>query len=1343
MTVIRLTELGRDEDGTFRVRVSFGEEAEYRVTVTDPGDETREKRLAWYFEEHLRYPFLDKDLEQAAVGQIINYGESLFGQVFGGDTSHDYKNLRAHSFDECRIEVSGSATLHRLHWEAMRDPALDSPLAVRMPVTRRVSDQPSKFALPDSRPTLNILIVTARPDGPDDVGYRTISRPLLDALRTAGLPVTIDLVRPGTWDALCSHLQSVTERRGSGWYHVVHFDVHGAFAEQSALEAGRQANRLMLSADALVPFEGRRGFLFFETLRERQADPIPADRVASLLAEHRVPVVVLNACQSAMQSDSEAGLAQRLAQAGVPVAVGMAYSVTVSAAERAMPVLYRRVADGADLTAAVTAARRDLQEHPGRQAYFGEELCLEDWMLPVMFGQRPLRIDLKPMTDQERASFYARQAAVVHEPATEYGFVGRDLDIQVIERRLLTSTDNNELLVQGMAGAGKSTLLRHLAWWWQRTGLVGEVFAFSYEDRAWTSAQIIREVQARLLTKVDQARAETMPEPAQLEQAAHLLRANRHLLILDNAESISATPAAIPHALHADEQDHIKGLLSRLRGGKTLVLIGSREAETWLAPESFGGNRHPLPGLDRQAASTLVHLILDRHSATRWLTDDAERDALDKLVKLLGGYPLPMTVVLPVLAGAAPSTVLADLRTGGSGSDPAGQITRAIEYSHGKLDPGLQASLLLLAPFTAVIPTGPTLGHYRDLLLRDPAVLTNGSIDLAGAVAEVVRVGLATPHPELENYVQVQPVLPYFLRSRLQRPDDLLAAVNQAHYQLYAGLGSSLLDLLISEGDSHRRALGQAGTRAEYANLTAALNHALATDQAINTLIEPLEEYLDQANQQTARRILLDDAITRYPQPATHSQKRQLMSLHNLAGHAAIAQHRLGDAQAHQEIVLQLLEETGDRRQQGFVHHELGRVAQLQRQFEKAEASYRKALDLLLEVGDRRTAAMTFQVLGDVAQAQDRFEEAQASYRKALDLKLEFGDKLSAAQSFQGLGDVAQAQDRFEEAQASYGKALDLKLEFGDLHAAATTYHNLGAAALKQGRLEEAEASYRKALSIYLGPGGDRYRAAATQRSLASLALEQGRLEEAENSYRNALDIFAQHGDQHAAAEIYGELGRLAEKQRQYDKAETSYRQALDIFAQIGDAHSDWDRARDRLLAYYLRMANAADLHLQPLPGKAVPEEFANRASALAWLDARRPRLVAAVAMAADTGRDLIAVLLARTLAGYFDRRRRFDDWLATATNGLEAARRLGDRHNEALALGDVGLALREVRRFDEAITAHTQAAAVFEETRDRHATGVELTTWCAISVGACWPGGLAGGYRSAARSETRPATAR
>src|SRR6202030_212536 len=71
------------------------------------------------------------------------------------------------------------------------------------------------------------------------------------------------------------------------------------------------------------------------------------------------------------------------------------------------------------------------------------------------------------------------------------------------------------------------TLLAHLAWWWQRTGLAGQVFRFSYEDRAWTAGQIVREIRSRLLSPADHARADAMPEAAQAEQVAQLLRASR------------------------------------------------------------------------------------------------------------------------------------------------------------------------------------------------------------------------------------------------------------------------------------------------------------------------------------------------------------------------------------------------------------------------------------------------------------------------------------------------------------------------------------------------------------------------------------------------------------------------------------------------------------------------------------------------------------------------------------------------------------------------------------------------------------------------------------------------
>ncbi len=169
----------------------------------------------------------------------------------------------------------------------------------------------------------------------------------------------------------------------------------------------------------------------------------------------------------------------------------------------------------------------------------------------------------------------------------------------------------------------------------------------------------------------------------------------------------------------------------------------------------------------------------------------------------------------------------------------------------------------------------------------------------------------------------------------------------------------------------------------------------------------------------------------------------------------------------------------------------------------------------------------------------------------------------------------------------------------------------------------------------------------------------------------------------------------------------------LRLYAQqMGEQHGESDgreQARDRLLGYYLDTADAADDHLRALPGMVVPERFTGRDAALAWLDAERASLVAVVQMAADTGRGQAALHLPLLLAEYFSWRRRFDDWIATTTLSLDAARRLGDRRGEADALTILGLALQEVRRFDEAITAHQDAAAIYRETGDRYRGGLAL----------------------------------
>ncbi len=905
-----------------------------------------------------------------------------------------------------------------------------------------------------------------------------------------------------------------------------------------------------------------------------------------------------------------------------------------------MPVLYRQVADGTDLADAVHAARRHLHDDKARRAYFGQMLELEDWMLPVMFVQQPLTLGVRAMTGPEQAEFYEHLSVVGDEPATEYGFVGRDLDIQAIEHRVLAGPDSNALLVRGMAGAGKTTLLGHLAWWWQRTGLVQQVFRFSYEDRAWTSAQIIREIRARLMSPAEHAQADSMTEQAQAEQVATLLRATRHLLIVDNTESVTAAPAAIPHALPPAEQDKLRAFLARLRDGRTLVLAGSREPEEWLTASSTGPGIYELPGLDPQAASTLVERILHRHHAARYLQDPAERGALQELITLLGGYPLPLTVVVPVLAAAPPTAVLAELKAGRPGADPAGLIGRAIEYSHGKLDPALQHSLLLLAPFTAVIPVAPILDTYRDLLLQHEAVQALGPVDLAAALGQAVTVGLATPHPQLGYLVQVQPVLPYFLRSRLYHQPALQAAASQAHYQLYQQLASTLGDMLHTPENPQQLAAGQAATRADYANLTAALDYGLRTGQPISALIRALDNYLEQSQQHQTRRRLLDDAIAAYPDPASQYQQRELAYLHEFAGSVALDQHRLDAARTHYESAIQLLDAAGDRPRQGVLNHQLGILAQDQRRFGEAETSYRKALDIYLEHGDQHRAAETYGQLGILAQVQRRFGEAENNYRKALDIKLEYGDQHNAAPTYHNLGVLAQDQRRYDQADTNYRKALDIYLQYGDQHNAATTYHQLGILAQIQGRYDQGDTNYRKALDIYL-QYGDQHNAADTYHQLGTLAQDQQRYGEAENNYRKALDIYLQYGDQHNAATTYHQLGTLAQDQQRYGEAEASYRKALGIrresdpraasatAAQLGAVLAELGQHREaaRTLAYAAvtwhqetGQWDAEDLaRLRRQRAAMSPDEFTGLVKAELSADLAR-ELIAAIDMADSLG---------------------------------------------------------------------------------------------------------------------------
>jgi tetratricopeptide (TPR) repeat protein len=161
-----------------------------------------------------------------------------------------------------------------------------------------------------------------------------------------------------------------------------------------------------------------------------------------------------------------------------------------------------------------------------------------------------------------------------------------------------------------------------------------------------------------------------------------------------------------------------------------------------------------------------------------------------------------------------------------------------------------------------------------------------------------------------------------------------------------------------------------------------------------------------------------------------------------------------------------------------------------------------------------------------------------------------------------------------------------------------------------------------------------------------------------------------------------------------------------------GRAQADGDHRNEatrRLLGYFLGTATAASQRLTALGGVDVPG-FPDAGAALAWLDAERACLVAAVTMARQSDREKVAAQLALAPAAYFEQERRFDDALVTTTAARDIGHDLGDRATEASALASLVMTYQGLRRFDEAIGAGRQSAQMFKEAGNRVGQAAALT---------------------------------
>ena len=65
----------------------------------------------------------------------------------------------------------------------------------------------------------------------------------------------VEILRPGTYEALVKHLEATQDQEGSGFYHVIHFDAHGALLAYEELAEGMEK----ICGRFGIPWEGSLG----------------------------------------------------------------------------------------------------------------------------------------------------------------------------------------------------------------------------------------------------------------------------------------------------------------------------------------------------------------------------------------------------------------------------------------------------------------------------------------------------------------------------------------------------------------------------------------------------------------------------------------------------------------------------------------------------------------------------------------------------------------------------------------------------------------------------------------------------------------------------------------------------------------------------------------------------------------------------------------------------------------------------------------------------------------------------------------------------------------------------
>ncbi|HRI71634.1 MAG TPA: CHAT domain-containing protein, partial [Polyangium sp.] len=1039
--------------------------------------------------------------------------------------------------------TDAAALLFGLPWELLHDQ--DSYLFDGAVKARARRTLPSETVREQVKPRqcVRVLLMRARP-GDEKANFidpRSSALPLVETLHELGDRVKLDILPDGTFQALQQAL-TAAEDEGDP-YQVVHFDGHGVYDKVRGLG-------LLCFEDAEDARLGR------ET---RRSHDVPAKEIGALLRDRRVPLFVLDACQTAMaDTNVDTSVAAELLRQGVVSVVAMRYAVLLSTAKRFVEAFYGALAKGHRIGRAMVEAQHALKTAPVRSDFGSKgRLELQDWMVPVLFqeGDDPQiftgGVDVSPAAVEARKKYDAvRHGELPKKPS--HGFVGRARDLLRIERRIKRK---GRVSIVGAGGEGKTALAVEAAHWFLLTKQRERV-AFVSVERLSDARAMLDAVGRQLVQGYSVATADVIAPDKAMRDVKNALLEKRTLLVVDNFESLIAL--ADKDLTTAEAVRDIVNLVHELAEvTDTWLITTSRET----LPGSSNNEEMRIHSLEPPDARELLANVLREKGieppCEREGAEELER-AITSLIEAVRGHARSLVLLGPNIAGRGIEAtreaiqremVALEKRYPG---DRERSLLASVRVSLDRVDSTTRKKIAPLCVFRQAAPV-PILADVLQLEPEDAVDLCNMLVELGLAV----MIGpYLLPEPALGEALLLEMDPGALETSEGRWRDGMEGFAVVLHEQRFQDTNIALPSATITLIDL---------VDALDATLREVQAQTLSAEEAMNfaTNLEHLVSSIGQPRA-LARVRRVREELTKRLCGWSHAQ-------YLAAAYQVDQLLEAGNIRAALDAAVQLRDRTnaegdiypGAAYDRATACCRLGRVL---RRTGSAEQAFtvlevaRKQFSALAEVGGANAARMEGVCMteqGDALRALGKLEAATAKYEDSARRGAEIKDMRMVAVAYQQLSTVLRKQGRFQDALEACQQTRELCEVLGEPQSLATVWHQLGRVHEEMGNFLAAEHAYKESLRLEVALG-NRAGEADTLGQLGNVYRSLRRLEDATAFYRQAIMLHDALGDAAVASSYQNNLGVTLHELGRLNEARDALKAALVVRLQLGHAGEPW-----------------------------------------------------------------------------------------------------------------------------------------------------------------------------------------